>query len=192
MGPVRQNPIQRTVRSVQLCTIVAHKLHRITDLIIFPLALQTITIAPMMSIWGKWGSILWELLLLGVLYTFFIYLFTCLVNKCYIFRLRTSYRDDNAVVVERQLVGLPAACPAGPRAPAGPARPVAPRRPVGPTGPYHNQYNTINQSINQPIDQSINQKPIDLSTWYICLVSAQNSHTVYTSHLTHQKILFLY
>jgi len=29
-------------------------LHR-TDLIIFPLALQTITTAPMMSIWGKWG-----------------------------------------------------------------------------------------------------------------------------------------
>jgi len=30
------------------------------------------------------------------------------------------------------------------------------------------------------------------STWYICLVSAQNSHTVYTSYLMHQKILFLY
>jgi len=27
---------------------------------------------------------------------------------------------------------------------------------------------------------------------YICLVSAQNSHTVYTSYLTHPKILFLY
>ena len=38
-----------------LCTIVAHNntiLHR-TDLIIFPLALQTITTAPMMSIRGK-------------------------------------------------------------------------------------------------------------------------------------------
>jgi len=30
------------------------------------------------------------------------------------------------------------------------------------------------------------------STWYICLVSAQNSHTVYTSYLMHKKILFLY
>jgi len=37
---------------IALCTIVAHNialLHR-TDLIIFPLALQTITIPPMMSI----------------------------------------------------------------------------------------------------------------------------------------------
>jgi len=52
-GPVRQNPIQRTVRSVQTCVQIVHcvqLLHKIlhrTDLIIFPLALQTITIAPM-------------------------------------------------------------------------------------------------------------------------------------------------
>ena len=26
MGPVRQNPIQRTVRSVHMCTIVAHNI----------------------------------------------------------------------------------------------------------------------------------------------------------------------
>jgi len=50
MGPVRQNPIRRTVGLficvwIALCTI----LHR-PDLIIFPLTLQTITIAPMMSI----------------------------------------------------------------------------------------------------------------------------------------------
>ena len=30
------------------------------------------------------------------------------------------------------------------------------------------------------------------STWYVCLVSAQNGHTVCTSCLTHQKILLLY
>ena len=29
---------------------------RRTDLIMFPLAIQTITVAPMMSIWGKWGT----------------------------------------------------------------------------------------------------------------------------------------
>ena len=56
MGPVRQNPIQRIVRSVHVCTLhCAQLLHTIlhrTDLIIFPLTLQTITIAPMMSIWG--------------------------------------------------------------------------------------------------------------------------------------------
>jgi len=54
MGPVRQNPIQRTVRSVHVCALHCAQvlrtiLHR-TDLIIFPLTLQTITIAPMMSI----------------------------------------------------------------------------------------------------------------------------------------------
>jgi len=57
MGPVRQNPIHRTVRSVHMCALhCAQLLHTIlhrTDLIIFPLALQTIAIAPMMSIWGK-------------------------------------------------------------------------------------------------------------------------------------------
>ena len=51
---VRQNPIQRTVRSVHVCALhCAQLLHTIlhrTDLIIFPLTLQTITIAPMMSI----------------------------------------------------------------------------------------------------------------------------------------------
>ena len=58
MGPVRQNPIQRTVRSVHnMCAshsaqLLHTMLHR-TDLIIFPLTLQTITIALMMSIWGK-------------------------------------------------------------------------------------------------------------------------------------------
>jgi len=54
MGPVRQNQIQRTVRSVHMCALhCAQLLHIIlhrTDLIIFPLALQTITIAPMTSI----------------------------------------------------------------------------------------------------------------------------------------------
>ena len=59
MGPVRQNSIQRTVRSVHVCAshyaqLLCIILHR-TDLIIFPLALQTITIAPMMSIWGNGG-----------------------------------------------------------------------------------------------------------------------------------------
>jgi len=51
MGPVRQNPIQGTVRSVVLC-IALVELHTIlhrTDLIISPLTLQTITVAPMMS-----------------------------------------------------------------------------------------------------------------------------------------------
>jgi len=62
MGPVRQNPFQRTVRSVHMCVHCSHCaqllrtiLHR-TDLIIFPLTLQTIIIAPMMSIWGKRGE----------------------------------------------------------------------------------------------------------------------------------------
>jgi len=57
---VRQNPIQRTVRSVQCsyvcavhCVQLLHTILHRTDLIIFPLALQTITITPMMSIWGK-------------------------------------------------------------------------------------------------------------------------------------------
>jgi len=58
MGPVRQNPIQRTVRSVHMCVqfIVYNLLHTIlrrTDLIILPLTPQTIYIAPMMSISGK-------------------------------------------------------------------------------------------------------------------------------------------
>jgi len=53
-GPVRQNLIQRIIRSVHMCVhCTVHKytiLHN-TDLIIFPLTLQTI--APVMSIWGK-------------------------------------------------------------------------------------------------------------------------------------------
>ena len=55
VGPVRQNPIRRTVRSVHnVCAVHCAQLlrtvlHR-TDLIIFPLTLQTIIIAPMMSI----------------------------------------------------------------------------------------------------------------------------------------------
>ena len=40
------------VHCVQLLHTILHR----TDLIIFPLALQTITIAPMMSIWGKGGN----------------------------------------------------------------------------------------------------------------------------------------
>ena len=53
MGPVGQNPIQRTVRYHVCALHYAQLLHTIlyrTDLIIFPLALQTITIAPMMAI----------------------------------------------------------------------------------------------------------------------------------------------
>ena len=59
MGPVRQNPIHRTVRSVHVCAVhcvqLLHTILHRTDLIIFPLTLQTITIALMMSIWGKGG-----------------------------------------------------------------------------------------------------------------------------------------
>ena len=47
MGPVRQNPIQRTVRSVRVCALHCAQLLRTilhkTELIIFPLTLQTIT-----------------------------------------------------------------------------------------------------------------------------------------------------
>ena len=50
MGPVRQNPIQRTVRSVHMCALhCAQLLHTIlhrTDLIIFPLTLQIVLPAP--------------------------------------------------------------------------------------------------------------------------------------------------
>jgi len=60
MGPVRQNPIQRTVSSAHVCAVhcvqLLHTILHRTDLIIFPLALQTITIAQMMSIWGKGGA----------------------------------------------------------------------------------------------------------------------------------------
>ena len=54
MGPVRQNPIQRTVTCVHMCVLhCAQLLHTIlhrTGLIIFPLTLQAITIALMTSI----------------------------------------------------------------------------------------------------------------------------------------------
>jgi len=67
MGPVRQNPIQRTVRSVHVCALhCAQLLHTIlyrTDLIIFPFTLQTIIIALMMSIWegGRYTAVTyWE------------------------------------------------------------------------------------------------------------------------------------
>ena len=54
MGPVRQNPIQRPVRSVHVralhCAQLLHTILHRTDLIIFPLTLQTITIALMTSI----------------------------------------------------------------------------------------------------------------------------------------------
>ena len=63
MGPVRQNNFQRTVRSVHTyvcalhCAQLLHTILHRTDLIIIPLTLQTITIAPMISIWGKWGTL---------------------------------------------------------------------------------------------------------------------------------------
>jgi len=58
MGPVRQNTIQKTVRSVHYvcashCAQLLHTILHKTDLIVFPLTLETITTAPMMSIWGK-------------------------------------------------------------------------------------------------------------------------------------------
>jgi len=54
MRPVRENSIQRIVRSVRVYALHCAQLlrtilHR-TDLIIFPPTLQTITVAPMMSI----------------------------------------------------------------------------------------------------------------------------------------------
>jgi len=62
MGPVRQNPIQRPVRSVHNvcashCAQLLHTILHRTYLIIFPLTLQTITTAQMMSIWGKGGGV---------------------------------------------------------------------------------------------------------------------------------------
>ena len=41
------------------CAQLLHTILHRTDLIIFPLTLQTITIAPMMSIWGKGGTALY-------------------------------------------------------------------------------------------------------------------------------------
>jgi len=59
MGPVRQNPIQRTV-SLFICVCIAlctmHTILHRTDLIVFSRTLQTITTAPMMSIRGKGGK----------------------------------------------------------------------------------------------------------------------------------------
>jgi len=60
MGPVRQNPIQRTVSlficvCIALCTIVAHNIAQNRPDSFPTLTLQTITTAPMMSIWGKGG-----------------------------------------------------------------------------------------------------------------------------------------
>ena len=54
IGSVKQYPIQRTGRSVHMCMYctVHIILHR-TDLIIFPISLQTITIAPLISTRGK-------------------------------------------------------------------------------------------------------------------------------------------
>ena len=72
------NPIQRTVRSVQCsyvcavhCVQLLHTILHRTDLIIFPLALQTITTASMMSIWGKDFLHSWQQFLL-VYYTTFV------------------------------------------------------------------------------------------------------------------------
>ena len=58
MGPVRQNPIQRSVSlficvCIALCTIVAHNIAQNRPDSFPPLTLQTITTAQMMSIWGK-------------------------------------------------------------------------------------------------------------------------------------------
>jgi len=47
------------VHCVQLLHAILHR----TDLIVFPLALQTITTAPMMSMWGKGQPEFWFLLL---------------------------------------------------------------------------------------------------------------------------------
>jgi len=63
MNPVRQNPIQRTVRSVHMCALhcaqLLYTILQTTDMIIFPLTLQTITTAPMMFIWRK-GGVKWR------------------------------------------------------------------------------------------------------------------------------------
>jgi len=54
MGQVRQNPITELLVCSYVCAVhCAQLLHTIlhrTDLIVFPLTLQTITTAPMMSI----------------------------------------------------------------------------------------------------------------------------------------------
>jgi len=52
-------PSETKLRTVHMCALhctqLLHTILHRTDLIIFPLTLQTITIAPMMSIWGKRG-----------------------------------------------------------------------------------------------------------------------------------------
>jgi len=70
MGPVRQNPIQRTVSlficvCITLCTIVAHNIaqNRPDSLPPYPPDNQKITTAPMMSIWGNGGKSTYEFLL---------------------------------------------------------------------------------------------------------------------------------
>jgi len=42
------------------CAQLLHTILHRTDLIVFPLTLQTITTSPMMSIWGKGGVFLGE------------------------------------------------------------------------------------------------------------------------------------
>ena len=58
IGPVIQNPIQRELLVCSYvcalhCAQLLHTILHRTDLIVFPLTLQTITTASMMSIWGK-------------------------------------------------------------------------------------------------------------------------------------------
>jgi len=77
MGPVRQNPIHRTVRSVHNvcamhCAQLLHTILHRTYLIIFPLTLQTITTAPMMSIWGKRGVVMAVLQSVSVCFVSFV------------------------------------------------------------------------------------------------------------------------
>ena len=45
------------LRCAQLLHTILHR----TDLIIYPLTLHTITIAPMMSVWGKGGMFTWKI-----------------------------------------------------------------------------------------------------------------------------------
>jgi len=40
------------------CAQVLHTILNRTDIILFPVTLQTIIIAPMMSIWGRGGTII--------------------------------------------------------------------------------------------------------------------------------------
>ena len=60
MGPVRQTQSRELLVCSYVCALnCAQLLHTIlhrTDLIVLPLALQTITTTPMMSFWGKGGQ----------------------------------------------------------------------------------------------------------------------------------------